>query len=164
MAVVQSKGGRKKGPQKPEQRRVDEQIMEPGQYEVGPDDTFTIHVYVKQVDKRWVVVRGEGDGIVHHEVVFRMWNYHERVELRKKATKYDRIRRMHLIDNDALNQLKIQKYMKSWTFDRDNPRLKLHHIQGTLTDEGWVLFVKNLNPSLAAYIIDEMNRVYEANG
>ena len=163
MAVVKSKGGPKKS-ENPNQFRVDEQIMEPGDYEVGPDDTFTINVYVRKEGGRWVVVTGPGKGVIHHEVVFRMWTYHERVELRKKATKYDRIRRMHLIDNDALNQLKVQKYMQSWTFERDNPRLKLHHVQGALTDEGWMLFVKRLHPNIAIYIIDEMNRVYESNG
>jgi len=93
-----------------------------------------------------------------------MWRYHEAVELRKKATIYDRLRRMHVVDTDALNRLKIQKYLVSWTFDKDNPRLKLHRVNDALTDESWDMFSKNLYPNITSRIVDEMNKVFELNG
>jgi hypothetical protein len=143
--------------------RVDEQIMGPGKYEVTPDQTFTIPICLKVKDGRWIVMAGPGKDTDSHEVVFRMWKYDEQVDLKKRATTFDAERRVHMIDNDALNRLKVQKFMMSWTFDRENPRLKLHHVQGVLTDEGWEAFTK-LQQNIIAYVLGEMNQVYEFNG
>ena len=143
--------------------RVDEQIMGPGKYEVTPDQTFEIPVHLKVKDGRWIVMAGPSKDVDSHKVVFRMWKYDEQVDLKKRATTFDAERRVHMIDNDALNRLKIQKFMMSWTFDRENPRLKLHHVQGVLTDEGWEAFTK-LQQNIIAYILGEMNQVYEFNG
>jgi hypothetical protein len=138
--------------------------MNPGKYEVKQDDTFTITIYLMQVEDRWRVVDGPGRNVVEEKVVFAMWRYNEAVELRKKSTIYDRLRRMHLVDADSLNRLKVQKYLLSWTFDSDNPRLRLHRVNGVLTDESWDMFSKSLYPNITSKIIDEMNRVYEYNG
>jgi hypothetical protein len=162
MAVVRSKAGAQK-PEK-EEARVDVQVMNPGKYEVKQDDTFTITIYLMQVEDRWRVVDGPGCNVVEEKVVFAMWRYNEAVELRKKSTIYDRLRRMHLVDADSLNRLKVQKYLLSWTFDSDNPRLRLHRVNGVLTDESWDMFSKSLYPNITSKIIDEMNRVYEYNG
>jgi len=156
MPVVQPK----KKPSQPEEVRVDEALMSPGKYEVTEENTFTVDVYLMLKKKVWTLVSGSGDGVHHEQVVFRLWNYDEMVGLRKKATTYDSVRRMHVVDNDALNRLKIQKFLMSWTFDKDNPRLKLHHVGGVLTDESWT-HVKLLQPSILRHIIDKMNEVYE---
>jgi len=150
--------------QKAPDARVDEQIMAPGKYELSPDDVFEVDIYLRQVKGRWMLADVPGDGVAHEKATFRMWTYDERVEMRKKATTYDRIRRMHLIDNDALNRLKIQKFLKSWTFSDSNPRLRLHHVNGVLTDECWEMFAKRLHPAISIHIIEEMNKVYELVG
>jgi hypothetical protein len=62
-----------------------------------------------------------------------------------------------------MNRLKIQRLLMSWTFDRDNPRLKIFHAGGVMTDESWQVFTK-LQPNIISHIIDEMNKVYEFNG
>jgi len=144
--------------------RVDVQVMQPGKYEVPQDATFEVVLYLRPHGNRWQVMEGPGKGVIDERVVFRMWRYDEAVELRKKATIYDRLRRMHIVDHDALNRLKIQKYLLSWTLDRDNPRLKLHRVNEALTDESWTMFSKNLYPNITSKIIDEMNKVLEANG
>lgn len=161
MAIVQAKPEEVK-PLKP-QDRIDEKLMAPGKYEVTPDTIFTVNVYLKPVDTRWVLMVNSGKGVDAHKVVFRMWTYDEMVELKKMATSYDQIKRIHMIDNDLLNRLKMQKFMVSWTFDKDNPRLKLQHFQGVLTDESWTA-IKRLQPNIIDYIIGEMNKVYELNG
>jgi hypothetical protein len=99
----------------------------------------------------------------HETVTFRMWSYDEMVEMRKMATTYDQIKRIHMIDHDALNQLKVQRLMIDWTFGKDNPRLKLHHVNGVLVDEAWAAF-KRLQSNIISFIFDRMNRVYELNG
>jgi hypothetical protein len=143
--------------------RVDEKLMKPGKYEVTDQHTFKIEINLVFRDKRWVIVDNPGKGIESHEVVFRMWAYDEMVELRKLATNYDSQKRIHLTDNDVLNRLKVQRLIVSWTFERDNPRLKLLHVNGILSDESWQAFTK-LQPNIITYIFEEMNRVYEFNG
>ena len=145
---------------RPLEERVDETLMEPGKYEITKDHTFEVNVHLRQSDGRWVVVDNPVKGAEVHTVTFRMWNYDEMVDLKKQATAYDAGKRMHMIDNDTLDRLKIQKLLMGWTFDRDNPRLKLHRVQGTLTDESWGV-VKRLQPNILTYIISGMNRVYE---
>ena len=161
MAVVEAKPEKKSD--KPAADRVDERIMKPGDYEVTPETTFEVEVHLRKSGSRWVVVEGAGKDIVTHKVVFRMWTYDEMVEMRKMSTTYDSVRRVHMIDNDALNRLKVQKLMVSWTFGDDNPRLKMHKVQGVLTDESWETF-KKLQPNIISHILERANGAYEFNG
>jgi len=161
MATVQPKPEQAR--QVVQQPRVDEKLMKPGKYEVSSETTFKVVMHLKAQDGRWIVMVGPGKGIETHEAVFRMWTYDEMVEMRKMATNYDVAKRMHTIDNDALNRFKVQRLMVSWTFDRDNPRLKVQHVNGVMTDEGWKAFA-SLQPNISTHILDEMNKVYELNG
>jgi hypothetical protein len=147
----------------PRQSRIDERLMKPGKYEVSNEHTFDVEIHLAPVKDRWVISDRPGKGIDTHKVVFRMWNYDEMIDLKRKATSYDSQKRLHMVDNDALNRLKIQKLLVSWTLDSENPRLKLFHVQGVLTDESWQTFAK-LQPNIISHIIEEMNRVYEYNG
>ncbi len=158
MPVVQSKEVKKTPPK--QEARVDEQVMLPGKYEVTPEHTFTIKMHLQERDGRWVLMQQSSEDTTTHEVIFRMWTYDEMVDLKKKATIYEPQRKVHIIDNDALNRLKVQRLLKSWTFDEDNPRLKLLHVNGVLADEGWENF-KRLQPNIIEYILSRMNDVYE---
>lgn len=155
----------RKQQQKPKKQefRVDEALMEPGDYEVTPEHTFDVKMYLMVKDKRWVIMNGSGEGVAEHTVVIRLWNYDEMVGLRKQATNYDSNRRIHMVDQDLLNRLKIQKLVMSWTLESINPRLKLHRQQGSLTDESWTNF-KKVQPNILQYIINQMNEVLELNG
>jgi hypothetical protein len=143
--------------------RVDEALMSPGQYEITPDHTFEVELAMRLIDNRWTVLAGRTKDAVVHKVIFRMWTYDEMVELRKQATTYDALRRMHLLDSDKLDRLKVQKLLQSWTLDADNPRLHLHRVNGVLTDESWSVF-KRLQPNIIRCIMDGMNHVLEFNG
>jgi hypothetical protein len=141
--------------------RYDTVLMEPGEYEVTKDSIFVIKVPLKQKkNEKWWVIVDENNSDVVEKVVFRMWTYDEMVELRKLATKYDPIRRIHMIDHDILNRLKIQRFMKSWTFGRNNPRLAIHHVNGVMTDESWDAVVK-LQTNILKFLIDKINEIYE---
>ena len=163
MPVVQAKEEKKKEVAPVEAPRVDEKLMSPWKYEVTPATQFTVTINLKERDGRWLIMNGPGKGIDTHSVIFRMWHYDEMVGMRKMATNYDAQKRIHMIDNDALNRLKIQRLLVSWTFDRDNVRLRIQHVQGVMTDESWTAFTL-LQPNISSYIIDEMNKVYEFNG
>ena len=143
-------------------QRLDVRLMKPGKYETNHNATFTVDVYLRRADKRWVVMSGPGEGIEHEEVVFRLWGYDEMVEMRKMATTYDQKKRLHMIDHDLLNRLKIQRLLVSWTFGVGNQRLKLHHVNGVMVDESWDAF-KNLSTNIIEYIAARMNDVYERN-
>jgi hypothetical protein len=144
--------------------RLDEKLMSEGKYEVRKEDEFSVKFGLNKKNSRWVLVNPEtAKEEDRHEVVFRMWKFDEEIELRKKATSYDSSKRMYTIDQDILNRMKVQLLMKSWTFDRDNPRLKLLHQYGVLTDEGWEAF-KLLQVNITRYILDKMNEVLEYNG
>lgn len=142
--------------------RHDKVLMGPGEYEVTKGSTFKIEIHLKprSEEERYWIICDESEAVTSEEVVFRMWTYDEMVEMRKLSTKYDQIRRVHLIDHDVLNRLKIQRFMKSWTFDRSNPRLELNHVNGVLVDEAWEKITK-LQPNILKYIMDEMNKRYE---
>lgn len=148
-------------PQK--QLRVDEKLMNPGKYEVTQENTFEVDLHLVKYQNRWIMVEGPGKNVDSHKIVFRMWNYDEMIELKRRATSYDAQKRLHMIDNDALNRLKIQKFLVSWTLDKENPRLRLFHVQGVLTDESWQTFIK-LQPNIISHIVEGMNKVYEYNG
>jgi len=162
MPVVQAKKDVNQRPE-PSGDRIDEKLMKPGKFEITPDTVFTVTIHTKEKEGRWILMMGPGRGIETNRVVFRMWSYDEMIEMRKMSTSYDAQRRVHMIDNDMLNRLKIQRLMVSWTFDTDNPRLRIQHANGVMTDESWKAFV-SLQPNIATYIIDEMNKVYEYNG
>lgn len=162
MPIVQAKEEPK--PQQKAEPRVDEKLMLPGKYEVTKDSTFKVQLHLKaNKEGRWMVMTGAGKDIDSHEVVFRMWTYDEMVELRKMVTTFDATKRMHMIDNDALNRIKVQRLLVSWTLDRDNPRLKLLHVNGVLSDEGWKMF-SHLQPNIITHLLEEMNKALEWNG
>ena len=164
MPTIKPKPGAQKPRGEKQEVRHDRVLMEPGEYEVTRSSTFTVKVPLRrraEDDKWWIVVDENAE--VTEEAVFRMWSYDESVELRKLATKYDTVRRVHMIDHDVLNRLKMQRYLLSWTFDKDNPRLELHHLNGVLSDETWVK-VKRLQPNILEYLIKQMNDKYEFGG
>jgi hypothetical protein len=168
MPTVQSKVGNKAPAQRGNRQeksepRLDETLMEPGDYEVTIESTFTIEIYLKPHKNRWQVVSGPGEEVRKESVTMRMWTYDEMVELRKRATAYDSGKRMHVVDHDALNRLKAQKLFVSWTFQERNKRIMMVKHQGVMVDESWKKFTR-LQPSIIKYIFDKMNEVYEYNG
>jgi len=143
--------------------RLDEKLMKPGKYEVTKEDNFTVEIWLKKQDRRWLLCQSNDKGATREEVVFRMWTYDEMVELRKLATNYDPLKRIHTVDQDALNRMKVQRFLVAWTFNRDNPRLNIQHVNGVMTDESWGAFTR-LQPNICSYILERMNLIYEYNG
>ena len=143
--------------------RYDNVLMGPGKYEVHDKSTFVVEIYLKcrkEEGGDWWLIVEKKDAEVTERVVFRMWKYDEIVEMRKLATKYDTVRRVHMIDHDVLNRLKIQKLMRAWTFGKDNPRLSIHHVHDVLSDESWEA-INRLQTNILKYIMDQMNERYE---
>lgn len=142
--------------------RLDQAIPKKGKYEITDETDFTVELHLRKHKGRWILMNNPDSTTEDHSVTFRMWTYNEMVEMKKMATSYDLRKKMHEVDNDLLNRLKIQRLMKSWTFGEANKNLEIHHVGGTMTDESWVAFTK-LQPNIALYIINEMNMVLEYN-
>lgn len=142
--------------------RLDEAIPSTGKYEVTEESDFTIYLHLKKYSGRWLLMNRADETTDEHSVTFRMWTYNEMIEMKKMATSYDLRKKMHEVDNDLLNRIKIQRLLKSWTFGNENKNLVIQHVGGKMTDEGWVAFTK-LQPNIAQYIITEMNYVLEYN-
>ena len=164
MPTVQRKEGGRNPHQKREVRH-DKVLMSAGTYEVSDDSVFTVKVPLRQSDdeNEWWVLTNEDEAEVIEEVVFRMWTYDEMVDMRKMSTQYDQLRRVHMIDHDSMNRLKMQRLLKAWTFGKNNPRLQIHHVGGVMTDESWDA-VKHLQPNILRYLIEQMNERYEFGG
>ena len=88
MAKVEAKPEMKQ-PEIQKQPRIDEKLMKPGKYEVSNEHTFEVDVNLSQVENRWILNDRVGKGVDSHKVVFRMWNYDEMIDLKRKATSYD---------------------------------------------------------------------------
>jgi len=161
MKIPQSKVKEKP---KEEKERVDKKLEGPGKYEITKDTTFKVKFVLTMKDGRWVVIQSDEKERTarEHWVEFRMWTFDEEIELRKMATQWDVMKKIHLIDHDLLNQMKIQRLMKSWSFEEENARLKLLHANGILSDESFGAF-KKLHPNIARHIIEKMNGVLEYN-
>ena len=144
------------------EKRIDKSFDRPGKYEVSDESDFTIELFLKNYHGRWILMERADGTTENHKVVFRMWTYNEMVEMKKMATTFDLRKKVHELDNDLLNRLKIQRLLKSWTFGDSNERLRISHIGGVMTDESWTAFTR-LQPNIAQYIIDQMNSVYEYN-
>ena len=124
------------------QPRVDSKIREAGKFELKNSDSFFVKFGLVQVDERWLIAnKEEGEGIESCWVKFKMWSFEEEVILRSQATQWDGQRRIHTLNNDYFNRLKIQKLMLDWSFSKENENLKLHRVNNVLTDESfWKLF------------------------
>lgn len=144
--------------------RVDKKLEGAGKYEITHDTTFRIRFWLNLRDGRWVIVPQDKKNKYseEHWVDFRMWTFEEEIDLRKKATSWDGFKRIHLIDHDQLNRMKIQLLMKAWSFDAQNDRLKLLHVNDILSDESYKSFCK-LQPNISRHIIERMNDVLDYN-
>jgi hypothetical protein len=144
--------------------RVDKMIREPGKYEITKDDFFIIKFGLVESDGRWLIAKdSEGEGIDTCWVKFRMWTFEEEATLRHQATQWDAQKRVHNLNNDFYNRLKVQKLLMDWSFAEVNENLRIHRINNTLTDESWNAFIR-LQRNICVYVIENMNRVLEYNG
>jgi len=147
-------------PMPPEQSGLAKALMLPGKYEVTEADTFTIEIWTKKIDNRWLVVNKGTVGAEQHEVTCRMWSFDEEVTFRRMALQYDQEKRIHFVDNNLLDQIKLRRLLKSWTFEQDNPNLKLLHVNGVMSDQSWDA-VRKLHRNILTFIIAKMNEVLD---
>ncbi len=144
--------------------RIDSALREAGKFELRKDDYFTLRFGLVIFENRWLLAKEEeGEGIETCWVKFKMWSFEEEVSLKSQATQWDGQKRMHSLNHDFFNRLKIQKLLLDWSFSQENETFKLHRVQNSLTDESFGAFLR-LHRNICSHIIDNMNRVLEYNG
>ena len=144
--------------------RIDSTLKEAGKFELGANESFTLKFGLVEFEKRWLIAKeDEGEGVTPCWVKFKMWSFEEEVGLKSQATQWDSNKRMHTLNNDFFNRLKIQKLLLDWSFTEEIENFKLHRVQNVLTDESFARFLL-LQRNICSHIIDNMNRVLEYNG
>ena len=138
----------------------------PTRYEVGKDSTFVLHFGIVAKEDRLVVIKVDDavmtKGAEPHWVKFRMWQYPEELKWKNEATDFDASKRVHTLNNDRLNELKLRNLLLDWSFGVQEPDLRLMHVNGLLSDESLKVFFA-LYPTVIRHIIDRMNEVLEYN-
>lgn len=136
-------------------------------YHLKEDDTFIIKFGVLLFEGRWRVVDFEKldsfPDAEKHWAKFKMLPYGLQNWIKEQSTKYDKLLRIHKFDGDLANRIKIQKLLIDWSFSDQDDKCKLHHVNGTMTDECYGLFEK-MQPNIVNYIINKMNEVLDYNG
>ena len=135
-------------------------------YEVTPDSVFYVKFGIVPKDGRILVIpEDEVDfekNAEAHWVKFKMWNYEQELEWKNKSTEYDATKRIHALNTDKLNEIKLRNLLVSWSFGEKEDSLKLFHIGSLLTDESLKVFY-SLYPVVVRYIVESMNDVLEFN-
>lgn len=144
------------GPIKPEKTYT--------KYEVGPDSEFTVRFCLGFDDGLITVYREDSyqrlDGLERHWARFRMWTYREELEWKNQSLEFDQQSRGFRQNTDRLNEIKIRKLLRDWSFAEIDPKFKLLHVGGVLSDESYEVFM-GMSPSILDNLIILMNNVLE---
>ena len=98
-----------------------------------------------------------------HWVTFRMWTYAEELAWRRECLEYDQSARIYQTNTALLDELKLRRLMKSWSFGEYDASLKLLHTGGVLSDESYDI-IRGFYPAIIDHIVYRMNEVLESNG
>ena len=135
-------------------------------YEVRPDSEFEIRfclyfdegrVRVFTEDAKYKFPECES-----HWVKFRMWTYKEQLEWKRQCSDLDMQTKSMRLNTDKYDEIKLRHLIKSWSLEQFDPKFKLLHVGGVLSDESYELLV-GLFPSIVENIVFMMNQVLEGN-
>jgi len=136
-------------------------------YEVGPDSSFMVEFGILAKDDRYVIMDKDEvkmtKGAESHWAKFKMWTYEQELDWKNEATEFDSTKRVHMLNTDKLNEIKLRNLILNWSFSEADNSLKMLHVNGVLADESLKVFY-SIYPSIARHIVDGMNDVLEFNG
>ena len=136
-------------------------------YEVTPESEFTIRFCLGFNEGRVQVYTADSylkqEELERHWVKFRMWKYEEELSWQNQSMEYQHQTRSFIHNQNKLNELKVRHLIKEWSFEEYDPKFKLLHVNGVLSDESYNIF-KGFFPTIINNIIYLMNQVLEQNG
>ena len=89
-----------------------------------------------------------------------MWNFREELEWKNQCMEFDSISRAFKQNIIKLNEIKIRRLIKDWSFSEIDPKFKLLHVDGVLSDESYNVMM-GFNPAIMDNLIVLMNNVLE---
>ena len=92
-----------------------------------------------------------------------MWTYKQQINWKDECMRFNNESRSFIIDNNKLNQLKVRRLIKDWSFAEHSDKFKLLHTNGVLSDQSYQIF-KGFYPNVINAIIERMNRILQYNG
>lgn len=136
-------------------------------YEVTPESEFTIRFCLGFNEGRVQIYTEDAylkqEDLERHWVKFRMWKYEEELTWQNQSMEFQHQTRTFVHNQNKLNELKIRHLIKAWSFEEYDPKFKLLHVNGVLSDESYNTF-KGFFPTIINNIIYMMNQVLEQNG
>lgn len=144
---------------------INRSIIDFGEFETKPTDIVMIKFGLRNKGNRWVAI-DEKDidtldkTIEKHWFKFRIWNYGEETDIKKRSIVYSSEKRMNYTDYDIMNELKVRRLLLDWSLNGKNENLKLFYISGYMVDQSWEAFTR-LNINIIRFIISKMNEVLE---
>lgn len=136
-------------------------------YEVTPESEFTVRFCIGFKEGRVQIYQEDAylkfDDLERHWVTFRMWKYEEELAWQNQAMEFQGQTRSFILNQGKLNEIKIRHLIKSWSFEEYDPKFKLLHVGGVLSDESYSIF-KGFFPTIINNVIYLMNQVLENNG
>ena len=140
---------------------------EPTKYQVTKDSVFVIKFGIDFYDQRLIVINeyqvDDYPESQSHWVKFRMWTYKQQINWKDECMRFNNESRSFIIDNNKLNQLKVRRLIKDWSFAEHSDKFKLLHTNGVLSDQSYQIF-KGFYPNVINAIIERMNRILQYNG
>ena len=152
--------------QKKEDKKYTTFNYQPTKYQVTKDSVFIVKFGIDFFDERLIVLdQMQVEDIPtsqSHWVKFRMWTYKQQISWKDQCMRFNNESRSFIVDN-KLNQLKIRRLIKDWSFAEHSDKFKLLHVNGVLSDQSYQIF-KGFYPNVINGIIQRMNRVLQFNG
>lgn len=135
-------------------------------YEVTPQTEFKVEFCISFVDGRVRLFKKEAKE-AHpefelHWVKFRMWTYKEELDWKRRCGEVDATTRTLRIDQGKYDETKLRNLIRSWSFEEYDPKFKLLHVGGVLSDESYEL-LQGMFPAIVDNILYMMNSVLEDN-
>ena len=134
-------------------------------YEVSPDSEFTVKFCLGfEEDGRIMAYKEDSylrlEGLEQHWAKFRMWTFKEELDWKSQCMEFDPVSRGFKQNILKLNEIKIRRLIKDWSFANVDPKFKLLHVDGVLSDESYNVMM-GFNPVIMDNLIVLMNNVLE---
>lgn len=134
-------------------------------YEISPDSEFTVKFCLGfEEDGRITAYKEDSylriEGLEQHWAKFRMWTFKEELDWKSQCMEFDSVSRSFKQNILKLNEIKIRKLIKDWSFASVDSKFKLLHVDGVLSDESYNVMM-GFNPVIMDNLIVLMNNALE---
>jgi hypothetical protein len=138
-------------------------IEPPGKWEIDGKEV-TIYFSVKEYDDGPIAVSREfssADVVFEHWFKLKPWSFAERTRAKKAATIKDPHSRTTDFDEDKYLEIKVRSCLLDWSISLDNERVKIHRVNGYMTDESWNAINNKVKIAIVDFVFRELDKLVE---